>query len=282
MKVMVMVKATPGSEANVMPSEELMQEMGKYNEELVAAKIMKGGEGLKPTSEAVRIRFSGKNRTVINGPFAETKELVAGYWIWEVKSMEEAIEWVKKCPNPMMDEESDIDIRPVFGMEDFAEWDPSGEFVEQEKQLLGKLAVQSADVRPYLFFGGRCEEALEFYKQALGAEVGLMMRFNQSPEPMPEGMLPPGFENKIMHAEFQLGALKVMVSDGCGPGEKISGFSLALTVKEVPEAEQLFNILAKEGTVQMPMSPTFWSPSYGQVTDKFGVAWMVMAAGPES
>ena len=137
-------------------------------------------------------------------------------------------------------------------------------------------------IQPYLIFGGRCEEALDFYRNALGAEVDLLIRYQDSPEPPPPGMLPTGFENKIMHAEFQLGALKVMVSDGCGPGEKISGFSLALTVKEVPEAEQLFNILAKEGTVQMPMSPTFWSPSYGQVTDKFGVAWMVMAAGPES
>lgn len=120
MKVMVMVKATRDSEAGIMPSEELLNEMGKYNEELVKAGIMLAGEGLHPSSAAKRVHFSGKNRTVIDGPFAETKELIAGFWIWQVKSMEEAVEWVKKCPNPML-EDSDIDIRPVFTVEDFGQ-----------------------------------------------------------------------------------------------------------------------------------------------------------------
>lgn len=120
MRVMVFVKATEDSEQGRMPPAELIEAMGKYNEELVDAGIMKGGEGLKPTSAAKRVRFEGANRTVIDGPFAETKELVAGYWIWEVKDMDEAVAWVKRCPNPMF-ETSDIDIRPVFELEDFAE-----------------------------------------------------------------------------------------------------------------------------------------------------------------
>lgn len=120
MRVMVFVKATEDSEQGRMPPAELLEAMGKYNEELVDAGIMKGGEGLKPTSAAKRVRFEGANRTVIDGPFAETKELVAGYWIWEVKDMDEAVAWVKRCPNPMF-ETSDIDIRPVFELEDFAE-----------------------------------------------------------------------------------------------------------------------------------------------------------------
>ncbi|GLQ53396.1 YciI family protein [Devosia nitrariae] len=120
MRVMVFVKATPDSEAGVMPSSELFEAMGKYNQELVAAGIMKGGDGLKPSSEGKRVAFSGSRRTVIDGPFAETKELVAGFWIWEVKDMDEAVEWVKRCPNPMM-EDSEIEIRPVFEMEDFDE-----------------------------------------------------------------------------------------------------------------------------------------------------------------
>lgn len=144
MKVIVFVKATAGSEAGEMPSEQLLADMGKYNEELVAAGIMKAGEGLKPTSEAVRIRFRGSNRTVIDGPFAETKELVAGFWVWEVRSMEEAIEWVKRCPNPMS-EESDIEIRPCFGIEDFAESDPSGELMESERELYATMENMSAD-----------------------------------------------------------------------------------------------------------------------------------------
>lgn len=120
MRVMVFVKATDDSEQGVMPPAELLVAMGQYNEELVNAGIMKDGGGLKPSSAGKRVRFEGANRTVIDGPFAETKELVAGYWVWEVKDMDEAVAWVKRCPNPMF-ETSDIDIRPFFEMEDFAE-----------------------------------------------------------------------------------------------------------------------------------------------------------------
>lgn len=120
MKVMVMVKATPSSEAGEMPSEQLLTDMGNFNEELAKAGIMLAGEGLHPSSRGARVRFSGTNRTVIDGSFAETKELIAGFWIWQVDSMEEAIKWVKRCPNPMS-EESDIEIRPLFEPEDFGE-----------------------------------------------------------------------------------------------------------------------------------------------------------------
>lgn len=120
MRFMIMVKATQDSEAGVMPTQELLEAMGKYNEELVKAGIMLAGEGLHPSKKGKRIRFSGAKRTVIDGPFTETKELVAGYWLWQVKSMEEAIEWVKRCPNPMPGE-SEIEIRQVFEAEDFGE-----------------------------------------------------------------------------------------------------------------------------------------------------------------
>jgi hypothetical protein len=120
MKVMVLVKATRDSEAGVMPSEQLLTAMGKYNAELVEAGILLAGEGLHPSSKGVRVRFSGTQRTVIDGPFAETQELVAGFWLWRVQSMEEAIAWVKRCPNPMPGE-SEIEIRPVFEADDFGE-----------------------------------------------------------------------------------------------------------------------------------------------------------------
>ena len=119
MRVIVFVKATKDSEAGVMPSKELLAAMGAYNQSLIAAGIMKDGAGLKPTRHAKRVHFSGTERMVIDGPFAETKEVVAGYWLWEVKSMEEAVEWLKKCPNPMLTD-SDIDIRPLYELEDFA------------------------------------------------------------------------------------------------------------------------------------------------------------------
>jgi len=138
MKVMVIVKATKGSEAGEMPTTELLEAMGKFNEELINAGIMLAGEGLKPSSQAVRVHFSGKNRSVTDGPFVETRELIAGYWLWQVKSMEEAIEWVKRCPNPMM-EDSDIDIRPIYEMEDFGE-ELTPELREQEEKLRAKIS----------------------------------------------------------------------------------------------------------------------------------------------
>jgi hypothetical protein len=133
MRVMVIVKASKETEAGVLPSTELLTEMGKYNEELVKAGIMLAGEGLQASSKGARVRFSGAKRTVIDGPFAETKELIAGFWLWQVKSMAEAIEWVKRCPNPT-GEESEIEIRPVFEAEDFgAEFTP--ELRAQEERL---------------------------------------------------------------------------------------------------------------------------------------------------
>jgi hypothetical protein len=120
MRFMIMVKATKDSEAGAMPSEELLAAMGKYNEELAKAGILLAGEGLQPSSKGARVRFSGPKRTVVDGPFAETKELVAGFWLWKVKSREEAIEWVKRCPNPMPGD-SEIEIRQVFEAEDFGE-----------------------------------------------------------------------------------------------------------------------------------------------------------------
>jgi hypothetical protein len=139
MRVMVMVKATRDSEAGIMPSQELLTAMGNYNEELVKAGIMLAGEGLHPTSKGYRVAFSGDKRTVIDGPFAETKELVAGFWIWQVKSMEEAIEWVKRCPNPMPGD-SEIEIRRIFEAEDFgAEFTP--ELREQEERLRAQTDV---------------------------------------------------------------------------------------------------------------------------------------------
>lgn len=138
MRVMVMVKATASSEAGIMPSTELLEAMGNYNEELVKAGIMVAGEGLQPSSKAVRVHFSGNKRIVTDGPFTETKELIAGYWLWEVKSMEEAIAWVKRCPNPML-EDSDIDIRPLFEMEDFGE-EFTPELREQEDRLRAQIA----------------------------------------------------------------------------------------------------------------------------------------------
>jgi len=133
MRVMVIVKANKDTEAGIMPSEQMLTEMGNYNEQLVKAGIMLAGEGLHPSSKGARIRFSGKERSVIDGPFAETKELIAGYWLWKVKSLQEAIEWAKRCPNPTGDE-SVLEIRPIYEAEDFGE-EFTPELRKQEERL---------------------------------------------------------------------------------------------------------------------------------------------------
>jgi hypothetical protein len=141
MRFMILIKADKNSEAGVMPDHKLLAEMGDFNEELVKAGVMLAGEGLQPSSKGARVRFSGATRTVIDGPFAETKELIAGFWIWQVKSKEEAIEWVKRCPNPMPGE-SEVEIRQVFEAEDFcAEYTP--ELREQEERLREQVAART-------------------------------------------------------------------------------------------------------------------------------------------
>jgi len=140
MRVMVIVKATKDSEAGVMPSTELLTAMGKYNEELVKAGIMLAGDGLKPSTKGKRVRFEGSKRTVIDGPFAETKELIAGYWIWQVRSIEEAVEWLKRCPNPHC-EDSEVEIRPVFEAADFGE-SFTPELREQERKQREQVAAR--------------------------------------------------------------------------------------------------------------------------------------------
>ena len=139
--------------------------------------------------------------------------------------------------------------------------------------------MATTNIQPYLFFSGRCEEALAFYRTAIGAEIEMVMHFNESPEPMPPGVLQEGFETKVMHSSFRVGDAMIMASDGCDDKTTFSGFSLALQVPTIAEADRAFAALADGGQVQMPRAKTFWSPRYGMVKDKFGVSWMVMVPG---
>ena len=166
MRFMILIKANKDSEAGVMPSEQLLAEMGKFNEELVKAGVMLAGEGLHPTSKGARVRFSGGKRTVIDGPFAETKELIAGFWIWQCKSKEEAIEWLKRCPNPH-NEEADVEIRQIFEAEDFgAEFTP--ELRAQEERIRAQteqLAKAKQTVKPIVnqIYRRRCHESRSLF-----------------------------------------------------------------------------------------------------------------------
>lgn len=137
-------------------------------------------------------------------------------------------------------------------------------------------ATSKAVIEPYLFFNGNCEEAVEFYRKALGAEVQMIMRFKESPEPPPPNMVPPGWGDKIMHSSFRVGKTVVMASDGCGTEKSgFQGFSLSIAVPTEADADKVFNALAAGGKVEMPLTKTFWSPRFGMLTDRFGVGWMI-------
>jgi PhnB protein len=287
MRFMVIVKATTDSEAGVMPSTEALAAMGEYNEQLVRAGVMLAGDGLHPSSRGSRVRFSGKERTVTDGPFAETKELIAGFWLWQVRSREEAIEWLKRAP---FDGGTEVELRQVFEAEDFgAALTP--ELREQEERLRAQAVSQGLSARPidgrgmlvqpYLFFEGRCEEALEYYRKVLGAELKALLRFADCPEPLPPGRLPPGGDAKVMHAAFRIGDTTLMASDGfCSGKPSFQGFSVSLSAPDDVAARRLFDALADGGEVRMPFGPTFFATSFGMVADRFGLGWMVSVPRP--
>jgi len=142
------------------------------------------------------------------------------------------------------------------------------------------MSAKAKIIQPYLFFGGNCEQAVEFYKKAIGAEVQFSMRYKECPEPPPPGMVPPGFENKIMHTSFRIGETLVMAADDCsGKSKGFEGFTLSLSVPTEADADRAFNALADGGKVKMPLTKTFWSPRFGMLTDKFGIGWMVSVPG---
>ena len=143
------------------------------------------------------------------------------------------------------------------------------------RRKTNKTPMSTSFIQPYLFFGGRCEEALALYKEALGAQVDFLMRYNESPESAPPGKLPAGFENKVLHVTFRIGATTLMASDGCEPMQRFDGFSLSISVPTAAEADRAFAALSKGGQVTMPLAKTFWSPRFGMLTDRFGLGWMV-------
>lgn len=136
-------------------------------------------------------------------------------------------------------------------------------------------------IEPYLFFGGRCDEAIEFYQRAIGAKLEMLMRYRENPQPMPEGAIPPGWESKVMHASLRIGECRVMASDGCEASTPFAGFSLSIAFPTAAEAENAFAALADGGSITMPISRTFWSPCFGMLTDRFGIGWMVTVAAAQ-
>lgn len=273
MRCMIMIKASTDSEAGVMPSEELLAAMGKFNEELVAAGLMQAGEGFHPSAKGARVRFSGRERQVIDGPFAETKELIAGFWIWQVDSLAQAIDWVKRCPNPMPGD-SEIEIRPVFEAEDFGEaFTP--ELREQEEKLRARVEAQHGGgsavspvppangATPYLTVRGAVD-AIAFYQSVFDAALRLRLD-------APDG---------VMHAELQIGPARFMLSEERPQYGALSPLSLggsgSCIVAYVPDADAaVARALAAGAKLDMPVQDQFWGDRAGQITDPFGHKWMV-------
>ncbi len=279
-----------------------IEDLGKSGHHVFSA-------GLQSTRTAMTVRQRNGRLLLTGGPFAETKEFLGGFTLIDARDLNEALQLASKFPAARL---GSLEVRPLLE----ADGEPSealdrriatavrknvvdlGECrttVWCEQQQRGRAQSRptpsggpprypqrgedAMQVLPYLNFDGRCEEALEFYRGALGAEVTALMRFKDSPQPCEPGQVPPGAADKVMHASFRIGQTTVMASD-CHSGGKpnFQGFSLSLTAPDVPTATRLFGSLSDGGKVQMPLSETFFSPSFGVVADRFGVSWMIYVA----
>ncbi|MBU6950168.1 YciI family protein [Hahella sp. HN01] len=274
MRFLIIRKADKNTEAGVMPGDDLISAMGSYNQELANAGAMLDGTGLKPSDKGARIKFSGGKPTVFDGPFAETKELIAGYTMIQAKSKEEAIEWACRWPALDGDGEVELEIRQLYELEDFA---PS-EGLEQHKTLRAQLSAKPPQVNTYLFFNGQCKEAFEYYAQVLGGKIEYSVTFAECPDPTQN---PPGWEDKIMHICMTVGDRRLMASD-TPPGhfEEPKGFFVQLDMDTPEEADRLFNALLEGGQVRMPLQQTFWAQRFGMLVDRFGTPWMINCNQP--
>lgn len=274
MRFMIIRKADADTEAEVMPSEELLDAMGRYNDRLVNAGIMVDGAGLKPSSYGARIRFSGGKPVVTDGPFTETRELLAGFTVIDVESREAAIEWARQWPPLDGDGEVELELRQFFEMDEFT----PGEALDRISAQFERMQRQPAGVCPYLFFPGTCREAMETYADCLGGTIEAMMTHGETPA---AGDVPDHWREKIIHANIRVGRWQLMASDA-PPGhyERPQGFSVQIAMDDPQRAEQAFNRLADGGEIRMPFQETFWAHRFGMLVDRFGMPWMINCETP--
>lgn len=266
MRYMMMRKADNITEQGIMPSNELLSDMGTYNERLLAAGVLVSGDGLKPTSQGFRIRFTDAEPEVIQGPFEDSGELLAGYTIIDVKSAEEAIEWAKQWPKS--DAVACLELRPYYELDDFA----PGSGIEQHRALCEARARQPVGVCSYLAFPGTCREAMTFYAQVLGGQL-VVHSFGETPM---ADQVPPGLQDRVANAELKLGAYTIMASDmmsGCD--KPVPGAVVQLYYEDMQMARDIFAQLSEGGSVEMPFDRSFWAQGFGTLTDRFGIGWMI-------
>jgi len=269
MRFLIIRKADIRTEAGEMPSNEMLLAMGQYNERMANAGVLLDGTGLRPTREAVRIRFANGKPVISDGPFTETKELIAGFTAIEVQSKQEAIEWASQWPALDAEAGAELELRQLYEMEDFVE----GDGVELHKDLTARLARQPSLMCAYIGFNGQCAQALHFYADCLGGSIEEMMVWGDGPADME---IAEDWKEKIMHAQLRVGRWSLMACDS--PAEhyqKPQGFHLQITIDDPQQAEQAFTRLADKGTITMPFMETFWANRFGMLTDRFGIPWMV-------
>lgn len=269
MRFMILRKADEQTEAGVMPGEALIEAMANYNDRLINAGIMVGGEGLKPTREAVRVSFTDGKPIVTDGPFAETKELLAGYTIIDVDSREAAIEWVKQWPPEDGDGHVTLELRPVYGLEDF----PSGQALDHIGDQFERLERQPTGGAVHLSFNGNCAEAFDFYADILGGRI--LDRFIHGEAPDGPN-IPDHWQDKILHTTLSIGKLTLMGVDA-PPGyyQPPQGFNVQLAIDDLDRAKAAFECLAEGGDIVMPFGETFWANGFGMLKDRFGIPWMI-------
>lgn len=263
MRYMLMRKADAQTEDGVLPSEEVLQAMADYNERMARAGVFVGGDGLRPSREGCRITFTDGEPLVTDGPFAETKELLAGYTVLEAESLEEAIAWARQWPRE--DGDVTLELRRYFALEDFA----PGAGVEHHRAH-GRLP---ADMNVHLVFPGNCREAMAFYAEVTGGNIEAMITFGETPA---AADTPEHWHDRIIHASLNLRGRHLMGADMEGDCYRApQGAHVQLVYEEPEQAEEVFTRLADGGTVIMPFEETFWARRFGMVTDRFGVHWMI-------
>ncbi|WP_111498099.1 YciI family protein [Marinobacter bohaiensis] len=273
MRFMIIRRADADTEAGVMPSDAMLQAMGRYNQSLMDAGAFLDGTGLRPSRDGARIDFQDGEPVVTQGPFAETRELIAGFTMIEADSMAHALALVKQWPPEDADGHTHLELRQLYELDDFVE----GEGVGIHKDLEQRLQKQPVSIGTHLLFRGDCAEAFAFYADVLGGRVEAAIPFGESP--MAEEV-EPAWRDRILHAHLSLGKGYLMGCDA-PPNhyQTPQGMSVQVEVDTAAKAEQAFARLAEGGTVTMPMEATFWAERFGSVIDRFGIAWMINFPG---
>ncbi len=265
MRFMLIRKADPQTEQGVLPSQELLAAMADYNARMVEAGVFVDGNGLRPSTEGARVEFHNGEPVVIDGPFAETKELLAGYSVLEVDSLAEAIAWAKQWPTLDSNGNARLELRPYFSLADFE----PGQGLAQHQQL----AKVPDGMNVHLAFAGNCREAMAFYAEVTGGELEQILTYGETPA---AADVPASLHDRIIHASLNLRGRKLMGADmQLEDYEPPRGMQVQLDYKDPEQAARTFDALAAGGKIFMPLAQTFFAYRFGMLTDRFGINWMI-------